>query len=91
VTLDFSGWNVAWNAIPSISMGAGAWLGNPDGVAIMTCVNSCKSGATLVLDYSATVPPDDASGYGARQRTNDCRESPSKSDLDQDATAQKAC
>ena len=64
VTLDFSGWNVTWNAIPSIPMGAGAWDGNPDGVAIMTCGVDCGDGDTYSIAYSGRVPPGDPSGFG---------------------------
>ena len=64
VTLDFSGWDVTWNGIASIPMGSGAWEGNPDGVAIVTCANTCEYGDTYTLDYSATVPPGDPSGFG---------------------------
>ncbi len=64
VELDFSGWNVTWNGIPSIPMGSGAYAGNPEGTAIVTCGNTCENGDTYVLDYSATVPVGDASGFG---------------------------
>lgn len=64
VTLDFSGWSVTWAAIPSIPLGSGAWDGNPDGVAIMTCANTCEGGDTYTIAYSATVPPGDPSGFG---------------------------
>ena len=60
VTLDFSGWNVTWNMIPSIPMGAGA----SNGIATMTCAASCSVGDTYVLDYLATVPAGDPSGFG---------------------------
>ena len=64
VTLDFSGWTVAWNGIAVIPMGSGAWDGNADGVAIMTCAVDCAENDTYVLDYSATVPLGDPSGFG---------------------------
>ena len=60
VTLDFSGWNVTWNAIPSIPMGAGA----SNGIATVTCAANCSAGDTYVLDYLATVPAGDPSGFG---------------------------
>ena len=71
-TLDFTVWNVSWNAIPSIPMSDG-----PDnGVATVTCyedllagtpgigVQSCDTGDEFVLSYRATVPLGDASGFG---------------------------
>ena len=64
VSLDFSGWSATWAAIPSIPLGSGAWDGNPDGIAIMTCANTCEGGDTYTLAYSATVPPGDPSGFG---------------------------
>ncbi len=64
-TLDFSGWNITWNGIPSINMGTGAWNGNADGVADVVCQggSGCGNGASYILDYSATVPMGDPSGY----------------------------
>lgn len=59
-TLDFSGWNVTWNAIPSIPMGAGL----DNGVATVTCAVDCSDGDTYTLDYFATVPVGDISGFG---------------------------
>ena len=47
VTLDFSGWDVTWNSIPSISMNA-----PPDsGVATMTCGTDCNYGDTYEIVY----------------------------------------
>ncbi|HSH28864.1 MAG TPA: Ig-like domain-containing protein [Thiohalobacter sp.] len=63
-TVDFSGWNVTWNHIASIPMGSGAWAGNPEGVATITCGVDCGHGDTFVLEYSATVPAGDPSGFG---------------------------
>ncbi len=65
-TVDFDGWNITWNAIPSIDMSTGAWNGNAEGIADITCSNGsgCGNGATYILDYSATVPQNDPSGYG---------------------------
>jgi len=65
-TVDFSGWNITWNAIPNIDMGAGAWNGNADCVAELTCSSgsSCGDGASYILDYSATAPAGDPSSYG---------------------------
>ena len=69
VTLGFSGWDVSWNAIPSIPLGNG---GNPEGIAIMTCYENlallvqgdCSFGDEYVLEYTAIVPPGDPSGFG---------------------------
>ncbi len=63
-TIDFSGWNVTWNGIPSIVMGSGAWAGNPDGQADVVCGTDCGNGDTYTLTYSATVPNGDPSGFG---------------------------
>lgn len=71
-TIDMSGWRVTWNGIEAINMGSGAWEAyanngnavNPDGVGILTCGNTCEDGDTFVLEYSATVPLGDPSGFG---------------------------
>ena len=63
-TIDFSGWNVTWNGIAAINMGGGAWAGNANGVANVTCAVDCSVGDTYTLDYSATVPMDDPSNFG---------------------------
>ncbi len=63
-TIDFSGWRVTWNGISAINMGSGAWAGNADGVANLTCAVDCSAGDTYTLDYSATVPLGDPSGFG---------------------------
>jgi Bacterial Ig domain len=69
VTLDFTGWNVSWNFIPSIDLSSGL----DNGVATMTCYTDdlvtqtpgdCSAGNIYVLDYHATVPPGDPSGFG---------------------------
>ena len=63
-TVDFSGWNVTWNGIAGIPMGSGAWGGNADGVADITCAVDCSYGDTYTLDYTATVPLGDPSNFG---------------------------
>jgi len=68
-TVDFSGWRVTWNGVPSIPMGSGAWNGNENGVATMTCGIGCGDGDTYTLDYSATVPAGDVIGFGSVQYT----------------------
>jgi hypothetical protein len=74
-TLDFSGWTVAWNTLSNIPMTGGAFtVGNcgplgcgagatfADGVAFLTI-----TGANYQIDYSATVPTGDPSGFGGTQ------------------------
>lgn len=63
-TIDLAGWRVTWNGIAAINMGAGAWAGNANGVANITCAVDCAIGDTYTLDYSATVPLGDPSGFG---------------------------
>ena len=64
VDLDFSGWSITWNGIANIPMSTGAWGGNVDGVANITCANTCEDGDTFTLYYSATVPIGDSSSLG---------------------------
>jgi len=67
VELDFSGWNVTWAGIPGIPMSgdpANFGLAGNDGIAVMTCAVDCGNGDTYVLNYAATVPQNDASGFG---------------------------
>ena len=61
--LNFSGWNVAWNAVSSIYLGTGAWgtAGFVSGVAKFSWDG--VYGSTYTLDYRATVPADDTSGF----------------------------
>lgn len=72
-TLDFSGWNVTWSGIPSIKLDAGAVdAGFTDGEAILRCfidsnrtmVGDCSQNDFYSLDYDATVPVGDPSGFG---------------------------
>lgn len=69
--LDFSGWTVTWNGIPAIPMGSGAWgAGYSDGVANFAASWSWSGNEfdmpfiAYTLDYHATVPLGDASGFG---------------------------
>lgn len=72
--LDLSGWTVTWNSIPTIPMGTGAWgTGYTNGIANIVCYSdsamttvsaSCSAGEYYKLDYSATVPDGDVSGFG---------------------------
>lgn len=56
--IDMSGWRVGWGEVPNINMGSGS-------NAVMACSGgSCDDGDTYILDYSATVPPGDPSGFG---------------------------
>jgi len=64
VTLDFSGWSVAWNGFDS-NLGSGAWqAGFSDSVAQVSCAVDCRDGDTFTLDYSATVFTGGFSGKG---------------------------
>lgn len=63
-TLDFSGWNVSWNNVALIPMGTGAHTGGVNGVAAMDCAVNCAIGDTYIINYYATVPPGDPSGFG---------------------------
>lgn len=62
--IDFSGWSVTWNSIPTINMGGGAWGANANGVANVTCGVDCGDGDTYRLLYTATVPLGDPSNFG---------------------------
>jgi len=66
-TIDFSGWRVIWNGIPSITVGSGVWNGNEDGVATITCGIDCGNGDTYTLDYSATVSAGNQTGFRSVQ------------------------
>ena len=70
-TLNFSGWRMSWNAIPSINFGGGqqvygsTTINNGTGLATITCSNSsCSNTSTFTLDYAAVVPAGDPSGLG---------------------------
>ena len=54
--IDMSGWRVAWGEVPSINMGGG-------GTGTISC-GACDIGDTYSLQYTATVPPGDPSGFG---------------------------
>jgi hypothetical protein len=72
--LDLSGWTVAWNNISTIPMGTGAW--QPGNCAGLSCTGQTFSngianftwdgviGNAYSLNYSATVPVGDPSGFG---------------------------
>ncbi len=62
--VDFSGWTLTWNGIPSIPMAGGAWGTNANGVANVTCGVDCGNGDTYSLYYTATVPANHPSGFG---------------------------
>ena len=60
VTMNFTGWAVAWGGVANIPLNAG--LSN--GVATVSCAATCSDGDAYVLDYFATVPPGDPSNFG---------------------------
>lgn len=61
--LNMSGWNVAWNTQASIPMGAGVWgAGYSEGIGNLVWDGVYNHSYTL--DYHATVPVGDASGFG---------------------------
>ena len=61
--LDFSGWNVAWNEVAAINMGATAWgAGFTEGTANFTWDG--VYGNAYSLDYHGTVPLGDPSNFG---------------------------
>ena len=64
--LDFSGWTVTWNGIPTIYMGSGAHgAGFINGQAQIVCSPiNCANGATYTLAYTATVPGNSANFPG---------------------------
>lgn len=66
-SVDFSGWRWMFYGIGGINMGGGAWNGNPNGEALITCGVNCGSGDTYTLQYSATVPLGDPSSLGGYQ------------------------
>jgi len=64
MTLDFSGWSVNWNGLPSaITLGGDASQGDT-GLAILTCDVDCSDGDRYTLAYAAHVPVNDPSGFG---------------------------
>lgn len=64
--VNLSGWTVTWNGIPAINMGGGAWgTGFTNGVGNL--VWNGVYGSTYTLDYHATVPTGDPSGFGGVQ------------------------
>ena len=63
VDLDFSGWGANWFGA-DIDLSSGAHAGNPDGVPNITCGTDCSVGDNFTLNYSATVPVGDPSGFG---------------------------
>jgi len=72
-SLDFTGWNVTWNGIPSIPMGGDtANFGGDTGIATVSCftdtiggtAGTCADGEVFTLEYFAHVPIGDVSGFG---------------------------
>lgn len=67
--LNLSGWTVTWAGIPAINMGGNAWgtCGNTSTACVSgmaRVVTAGTNGAAYTLDYSATVPLGDPSGFG---------------------------
>lgn len=75
--LDLSGWTVTWNGIPSIAMGSSlAYAWQPQNCASLGCTGWTFStgvaqfvwdgiyGHDYILNFAATVPPNDPSGFG---------------------------
>jgi hypothetical protein len=61
--LDMSGWKWAWNGVPVVNMGSGAWgAGYSDGVG--NFVWDGIYGHAYTLDYHARFPVGDPSGIG---------------------------
>lgn len=75
--LNLSGWTVTWAGIPAIPMGTGAWAtgtGTGHTGATGTFVNGIANfswsgvyGTAYSLNYRATVPLNDPSGFGGVQ------------------------
>jgi len=66
-SVDMSGWDVTWNGIASIPMGAGVWGSSSvfsEGIGNVVCALDCGNGDTYTLNYHGTVPLGDASGFG---------------------------
>ena len=74
--LNLSGWTVTWNGIPAINMGGSAWQPLNCSSAWMQCAGHTFTngnaevtwdgvpGDPYTLNYSATVPAGDPSGFG---------------------------
>ena len=73
--LNMAGWTVTWNGIAAIPMGSGAWAPVCDATETANCSLTYTSGSanfawdgvsghTYTLDYTATVPKGDPSGFG---------------------------
>lgn len=61
--LNFSGWTVSWNGIPSLNLGGNAWgTGYASGIANFSWDGAY--GHAYTLDYHAAIPQDDPSGFG---------------------------
>jgi hypothetical protein len=65
--VDFSGWSVTWNGIANIPMSGGAFGSTSvytSGIANVSCAVDCNNGDSYTLNYRATVPAGDPSGFG---------------------------
>ncbi len=77
--LNLSGWTVTWNGIPAINMGSGAWQPLNCSASWMQCAGHTFTngnaeftwdgvlGDAYTLNYAATVPAGDPSGFGGVQ------------------------
>ena len=77
--LNLSGWTVTWNGIPAINMGGGAWQPLNCSAGYMGCSGHTFTngnaeftwdgvlGDAYTLNYAATVPAGDPSGFGGVQ------------------------
>jgi len=75
-TLDFSGWRMTWNSIPTVDLGGGNEVigsityNNGTGLATITCSTSaCSNSSSFTLDYVAVVPQSDPSGLAGGEYT----------------------
>ncbi|MHB8551701.1 MAG: hypothetical protein ACYDB8_12165, partial [Acidiferrobacterales bacterium] len=74
--LTMNGWTVTWNGIPAINMGTGAWQPGNCSKSYMNCTGQTFTnsialiswngtpGGAYSLNYAATVPAGDPSGFG---------------------------
>lgn len=64
--VDMRGWHAAWLTISSLPLGSGAWdAGFLDGIGNFSWDG--LYGSSYTLDYRATIPANDPSGFGGLQ------------------------
>lgn len=61
VTLNFSGWALAW---AGLDMPLGGSFSSDTGIATVTCTVDCSNGDMFTLNYTAHVPYGDPSNFG---------------------------